>query len=241
MSSRTPPRGSIRRSSTSKRSPGCPCRAPRILRNSPTHSRRLRVRCVRRARAREAVEKEIDETTGRLAQLAAGRPLATADRIAEARARRETAWLPLRAAIFGAPEAPPQASLAAHVAEFERLKGEADRLTDDAIEDAARLARHGLETQRLDEQTRRYALAQAAEARAAATFAETDERWRELWKHSLHPSPFASTDAGMVWPDRAIPENARQARRAANRARSRRKPSSRASSQCCAPSASRPD
>ena len=126
------------------------------------------------ARAREAVEKEIDETTGRLAQLAAGRPLATADRIAEARARRETAWRPLRAAIFGAPEAPPQASLATHVAEFERLNGEADRLTDDAIEDAARLAGHRLETQRLDEQTRRYALAQAAEARAAATFAETE-------------------------------------------------------------------
>jgi uncharacterized protein YhaN len=134
------------------------------------------------ARAREGVEKEIDETTGRLAQLAAGRPLATADRIAEARARRETAWRPLRAAIFGAPEAPPQASLATHVAEFERLKGEADRLTDDAIEDAARLAGHRLETHRLDEQTRHYALAQAAEARAAAKLAETDESWRELWK-----------------------------------------------------------
>ena len=170
------------------------------------------------ASAREAVEKEIDETTGRLAHLAAGRPLATADRIAEARARRETAWGPLRAAIFGAPEAPPQASLATHVAEFERLKGEADRLTDDAIEDAARLAGHRLETQRLDEQTRRYALAQAAEARAAATFAETEQSWRELWKQRLRPSSFASADAGMVRPHRAIHENARQARRAANRA-----------------------
>ena len=134
------------------------------------------------ARAREAVEKEIDETTGRLAQLAAGRPLATADRIAEARARRESAWRPLRAAIIGAPEAPPQASLATRVAEFERLNGEADRLTDDAIEDAARLAGHRLETQRLDEQTRRYALAQAAEARAAASLAETEQKWRQLWK-----------------------------------------------------------
>jgi uncharacterized protein YhaN len=140
------------------------------------------------ARARGGVEKEIDETTGRLAQLAAGRPLATADRVAEARARRETAWRPLRAAIVGAPEAPPQASLATHVAEFERLKGEADRLTDDAIEDAARLAGHRLETQRLDEQTRRYALAQAAEARAAATFAQTEQSWRELWKQvCVHP------------------------------------------------------
>jgi uncharacterized protein YhaN len=134
------------------------------------------------ARVREAVEKEIDETTGRLAQLAAGRPLATADRIAEARARREAAWRPLRAAIFGEPEAPPQASLTTHAAEFERLKVEADRLTDDAIEDAARLAEHRLQTQRLDEQTRRHALAQAAEVRAAATFAETDESWRELWE-----------------------------------------------------------
>ena len=140
------------------------------------------------ARAREAVEKEIDETTGRLAQLAAGRPLATADRIAETRARRETAWGPLRAAIFGAPEAPVQASLATHVAEFERLKGEADRLADEAIEDAARLAGHRLETQRLDEQTRRYGLAQAAEARAAATFADTEQSWRELWKRvSIRP------------------------------------------------------
>ena len=133
------------------------------------------------ARAREAVEKEIDDTTGHLAQLAAGRPLATADRIAEARARRAMAWRPLRAAIFGA-HAPPQASLVTDVAEFERLNEEADRLTDDAVEDAARLAKHGLETQRLDEQTRRYALAQAAEARAAASLGEAEQTWRELWR-----------------------------------------------------------
>ena len=135
------------------------------------------------ARAREAVEKEIGETTGRLARLAAGRPLATADRIAEARTRRETAWRPLRAAIFGPQEAPPPASLGIRVAEFERLNADADLLADDAIEDAARLAKHGLETQRLDEQTREYALAQAAEARAAGLLAETEQGWGELWKH----------------------------------------------------------
>ena len=134
------------------------------------------------AMVREAVEKEIDETTGNLAQLAAGRPLATAERRAEARVRREAAWRPLRAAIFGTPEAPAQASLVTHVAEFERLYAEADRLTDDAIEDAARLAEHGLETQRLDEQTRRYALAQAAEARAAGLVVDIEQSWRELWK-----------------------------------------------------------
>jgi uncharacterized protein YhaN len=135
------------------------------------------------ARAREAAEKEIQETTARLARLAAGRPLATTERIAEARTRRDTAWRSLRAAIFGGPEATPQASIVAHVTEFERLNGEADRLADEVIEDAARLAEHGLETQRLDEQTRGYALAQAAEARAAGLLAGTEYGWRELWKH----------------------------------------------------------
>ncbi len=135
------------------------------------------------ARAKEAVENEMAETTAGLARLAAGRPLATADRIAEARKRRETAWRPLRAAIFGAHEAPPQASLGIHVTEFERLNIDADLLADDAIEDAARLAKHALETQRLDEQRRQYAAAQAAEARAAGLLAETEQRWGELWKH----------------------------------------------------------
>ena len=138
-------------------------------------------------RAKEAVEKEIEQTTARLARLAAGRPLATTDRIIEARARRETAWGRVRAALFAPPEAEAWVSLVPQVAEFERLNSETDRLADDAIEDAARLAEHGLETQRLDEQTRRYALAQAAEARAAGLVAETDESWRDLGNASAPP------------------------------------------------------
>ena len=137
--------------------------------------------------AREAAERDISETTGRLARLSAGRALATADRIAEARVRRETVWERVRAALFGEPEIAPRASLVTQAADFERLSSEADRLADDAIEDAARLAEHGLETQRLDEQTRRYAVAQVAEARAAAMLAETDESWRELWKQVSIP------------------------------------------------------
>ena len=134
------------------------------------------------AKAKEAVEKEIEETIARLARLAAGRPLATADRIVEARARRETAWERVRAALFEPPEAAPPVSLVAKVAEVERLNREADRLADEAIEDAARLAEHALETQRLDEQTRRDASAQAAEARARGLVVETEQNWRELWK-----------------------------------------------------------
>ncbi len=134
------------------------------------------------ARAREAMEKEMADTSARLARLAAGRPLATADRIVEARTHRETAWRPLRAAMFNPKAAPPQASLADRVAEFELLAIDADRLADDAIEDAERVAKHALDTQRLDEQTRQHAQAQAKEARAAALLKETDESWGKLWR-----------------------------------------------------------
>ena len=140
--------------------------------------------------ARETAEREMSDTRARLAQLSAGRPLATAERIMEARSRREAAWLPLRAAVFGAPETPPAALLVAQAADFERLVGEADRLADDAIEDANRLVEHKLETARLDDQARRHALEQAAEDRAAAKLTETEQSWRDLWKGlSIRPHP----------------------------------------------------
>jgi uncharacterized protein YhaN len=132
--------------------------------------------------ARKATEKEMAETGARLARLAIGRPLATADRIAEARISRETAWRPLRAAIFDAPDAPPAASLGNRVAEFERLSIDADLLANEAIEDAERVAKHALETRRLGEQTGERASAQAEEARAEALLEETEDGWRKLWE-----------------------------------------------------------
>ena len=54
-------------------------------------------------------------------------------------------------------------------------------MSDDANADADRLAKHNFQTQQLDEETRRYALAQAAEALACERAARTDGEWRELW------------------------------------------------------------
>ncbi len=137
---------------------------------------------------REAVEQEMAGTTARLATLAAGRPLATATRIEAAREVREEAWRPLRATLLGADDAPPPGALPDRVRDFERLTTEADRLADEASSDAARLAKHGLETQRLDEQTRAYALAQASEAEEAAKRGEIERAWIELWQGiSAHP------------------------------------------------------
>jgi hypothetical protein len=133
------------------------------------------------ARTRESVENEMREATGRIATLVAGRPLATAERIDEARAARDEAWWPLRAALIGAGDPPPAVALPAAVTEFERLKSEADRRSDDANSDADRLAKHAIETLRLDEARRRYALAQAAEGLASERMASTEREWRELW------------------------------------------------------------
>ena len=134
------------------------------------------------ARRREAVEKDMAGTMAGLAALAAGRPLVTAERIGEARAHRDEAWRPLRAALAGAAGAPSTVALPDLALEFERLIANADRLADEANADAERLAKHALETQRLDEQSRGYASAQADEALAAARLAEVEGKWGELWK-----------------------------------------------------------
>ncbi len=134
------------------------------------------------AQNRKAVETDMAATTARLATLAAGRPLATESRIASARAARGEAWHPLRAALLTAEDAPPAKALPALTLEFEHLAVEADRLADNALSDAARLAEHQLETQRLDAQTRAYALAQAGEARAAAGRSEIEREWTALWE-----------------------------------------------------------
>ena len=131
---------------------------------------------------RKGVEKDMAGTTARLAVLAAGRPLATAHRIEDARARREEAWLPLRAALLDASRAPPRETLAHQALGLERLVAEADRLADEANADAERLAKHTLETQSLDEQVRLYALAQAEEARAEARIGEVAKEWAALWR-----------------------------------------------------------
>ena len=67
-------------------------------------------------------------TMARLAKLAAGRLLATAGRIEDAREARDEAWRPLRAALLSGADAPPAAAAFAVALDFERLLAEADRL-----------------------------------------------------------------------------------------------------------------
>ncbi len=188
------------------------------------------------AMARQGVEKEIDGTTGSLAQLAAGRPLATAERRAEARARREAAWGRVRAAIFGEPEAPARASLVARLAEFERVYAEADRLTDDAIEDASRLAQHGLRNpaaRRTDAPVMPW---RRPRRRARQDGSRTPSRAGETFGSRVCAVRIRRRECGNGPAASSIDEDARQARSRGGPSSRRRKPSSRASSRSCAPS-----
>lgn len=88
----------------------------------------------------QAVRREAAGFAERLANLAAGAPLPTPERILEARARRDQHWQSARAALFG--ESVSGSALAQAAAGFETARAEADALADAAISDAQRLAAH---------------------------------------------------------------------------------------------------
>ncbi len=133
------------------------------------------------AKGCEDLKRDIDESTVRLATLNAGAPLATAEAIANARSLRDAMWRALRSSLLRAADAPPEADIAEFVAEFESRSAGADRLSDQAGRDAERLAAHRIETERLDGQTRHYALALARRENATARRTAIEQGWAELW------------------------------------------------------------
>jgi uncharacterized protein YhaN len=124
----------------------------------------------------EAADRSCREIALSLERLAATRPVPTHELIGEERARRDAEWERLRPIIFGAAATPELRSAA--VGAFERHKGEADRLADAASADAERVAKHAVETQRLNAE-------QARHDAAVAALAQTEKRWRvqsDAWR-----------------------------------------------------------
>ena len=64
------------------------------------------------------------------------------EKIAAARLERDDHWLPLKSALLAESECLPTAETAAHVIGLEEGIGTADRLSDDAVLNADRLAKH---------------------------------------------------------------------------------------------------
>ncbi|MBV9566902.1 MAG: AAA family ATPase, partial [Hyphomicrobiales bacterium] len=147
-------------------------------------------------RAREEARtagRECGEIEGALERLEGARAVASLDAIVIARSERDTLWQRLRAALFGAELSAPARATSA--ASFEQRIAHADRLADEALGDAQRVAQHSLLARQLQTARERKAIAQEALAAAELREREANEAWRAAWSAScVSPSPPAEME-----------------------------------------------
>ncbi|MGH2340665.1 AAA family ATPase [Segnochrobactraceae bacterium EtOH-i3] len=140
--------------------------------------------------ARERTRLEAEEAKARAAvddlrrerEALAGDALATPERIAAARAARDTAFAPLRSALVGAPDAPAGVALGAALSQFETTQHTADTLADAALADADRVARHTLLGDQLALARRRLDQVTADQEHLAETIEAGARAWEALWQ-----------------------------------------------------------
>ncbi|SEB93226.1 Uncharacterized protein YhaN [Rhizobiales bacterium GAS191] len=154
-------------------------------------------------RAREAAQaaaRACLEIETALERLSAGRKLPSSEAIAAERSGRDAEWAKLRAALHGAALAP--AARSSSVAGFERHLAEADRLADEALGDAKRVAEHALQQRNLGAARERQAKAQAALAEIEAQERELTGAWRAAFASSgvspLTPAEMAPWSAAVA-------------------------------------------
>jgi uncharacterized protein YhaN len=111
-----------------------------------------------------------------------GHPVASAGRIAAARSSRDASWQPLRSALLGAEVAPTLAETANRLVTFELAIEGADRLADDAIADADRLAEHASAAKRVEEEKASLQDLTDELAEAQDEAADLEKDWQKLWE-----------------------------------------------------------
>ncbi|MEL6063856.1 AAA family ATPase [Methylobacterium sp. DCY52] len=126
---------------------------------------------------RDAARRQAAATRDRLREREAERPIATWERVEASRATRDAAFAPLRDALAaGRPVEP------ASIAAYERALLDADRLADERAGDAARVAAHAADRDRLAAEEAELAAAEDGLAGIAAEIAEGEAAWREAWR-----------------------------------------------------------
>ncbi|MDP4004889.1 YhaN family protein [Methylobacterium sp. NEAU K] len=148
----------------------------------------------RAADRRDAAFRQAAATRDRLREREAGRPIATRERLDGLRASRDAAFASLRDALAaGRP-----AGLA-EIAAYERALLEADRLADERATDAARVAAHAADLERLAAEEAAVAAAEAILAGLAGEIAEGEAAWREAWQPAgIVPGPPAEMAAWLA-------------------------------------------
>ncbi|MGE0718213.1 MAG: AAA family ATPase [Alphaproteobacteria bacterium] len=124
-------------------------------------------------------------------RLARGGPVADEAAVAAARAGREAAWEPIRAAFLDAEKMPPAAERSQRAADFEARVGEADTLADRRSTEAARAAEMAAAERDAAEAAAAVAEAEAALHRERARAEAGLAAWRAAWPEAaaLHDEP----------------------------------------------------
>ena len=142
------------------------------------------------------------DAEAKLQDLTSVRPVASAEVIAVKRQERDSVWNALRATLFGSSEALRPGQLADLVTRFERYSLEADRMADQAVNDADRIAAHAIHSARLKDERSKQA---GAEARIAALEKRREgvvEGWVAAWEATgimpLHPAEMTAWCAALA-------------------------------------------
>ena len=143
-----------------------------------------------RRRTETAIKKldlAIEEAQKTLKVLASGEPVASADRIADARQAREESWQQLRPLVLRK-DAPIEAARTVIVDLFETRVSEADRLADAATRDADRVAQYNAEQRSLTDKLNERSKLEEHQTETASQLNQTGDEWLALWA-SVTSSP----------------------------------------------------
>jgi chromosome segregation protein len=136
----------------------------------------------------KALDLAIEKAQEAIKALVSGEPLASADRIADARNAREDSWQQLRPLILGNDEPIALVSRPVIVDLFETRVSEADRLADVATRDADRVAQYNSEQQALSDKLSDRSKLKAQQTETASQLKQSQEEWLAIWA-SVTPSP----------------------------------------------------
>jgi chromosome segregation protein len=130
----------------------------------------------------------IEEAQKTLKALVSGEPVASADRIADARQAREESWQELRPLILSNDAPIAIASRPVIVDLFETRVSEADRLADAATRDADRVAQYNTEQRALSDKLNERSKLREQQTETASQLKQSGNEWLALWA-SVTPSP----------------------------------------------------
>lgn len=128
-----------------------------------------------------ALDLTIEQAQKHIAAFQSGEPIASAERIAEARQKREQSWLQLKPVILGGDTSLPTDSRPAIVELYDARIVEADRLADGATRDADRVAQYNAEQKTLEDNEQRFLKIQEKQRQTALEFQKASTEWLAIW------------------------------------------------------------